>query len=70
MSSPRMNNIIVIGAILIYVAGILLGIDGNFVNPSAEAIIRCRVSIVGYKIVFWKIIKIMELCSFFTLYFW
>lgn len=51
MSSPRMNNIIVVGAILIYIAGILLGIDGNFVSPSAEAIIRCRVSITGYKTV-------------------
>ena len=45
MSSPRMNNIIVVGTILIYIAGILLGIDGNFVSPSVEMIIRCRVSI-------------------------
>lgn len=51
MSSPRMNNIIVVGAILIYIAGILLGLDGNFVSPSAEAILRCRVSIVTAKMV-------------------
>ena len=51
MSSPRMNNIIVVGAILIYIAGILLGLDGNFVSPSAEAILRCRVSIVAAKMV-------------------
>lgn len=44
MSSPRMNNVIVVGAILIYIAGILLGIDGNFVSPDVEAILRCRVS--------------------------
>ena len=37
MSSPRMNNIIVVGAILIYAAGILRGIDGNFVSPGVEA---------------------------------
>ncbi|XP_015751028.1 PREDICTED: gamma-aminobutyric acid type B receptor subunit 2-like [Acropora digitifera] len=44
MSSPRMNNVIVIGAILIYVSGILLGIDGNFVSPSTEVIVQCRFS--------------------------
>ena len=44
MSSPRMNNVIVVGAILIYTAGILLGIDGNFVSSNVEAILRCRVS--------------------------
>ncbi|KAL9967671.1 hypothetical protein ACROYT_G025952 [Oculina patagonica] len=44
MSSPRMNNVIVVGAILIYIAGILLGIDGNFVSPDVEAILRCRFS--------------------------
>jgi len=64
-----MNNIIVIGAILIYVAGILLGIDGNFVNPSAEAIIRCRfstwVACIGFTLGFggmflktWRVHKI------------
>lgn len=46
MSSPRMNNIIVIGAILIYISGILMGIDGNFVSPSTEVIVHCRVSII------------------------
>ena len=45
MSSPRMNNIIVVGAILIYAAGILRGIDGNFVSPGAEAIFRCKVRV-------------------------
>lgn len=45
MSSPRMNNIIVVGTILIYIAGILLGMDGNFVSPNVEVILRCRVSI-------------------------
>lgn len=45
MSSPRMNNIIVVGAILIYAAGILRGIDGNFVSPGVEAILRCKVSV-------------------------
>lgn len=45
MSSPRMNNIIVVGAILIYAAGILRGIDGNFVSPGVEAIFRCKVSV-------------------------
>jgi len=44
LSSPRMNNVIVVGAILIYIAGILLGIDGNFVSSDVEAILRCRVS--------------------------
>ncbi|KAJ7375512.1 Gamma-aminobutyric acid type B receptor subunit 2 [Desmophyllum pertusum] len=44
MSSPRINNVIVVGAILIYIAGILLGIDGNFVSPDVEAIVRCRFS--------------------------
>ena len=44
LSSPRMNNVIVVGAILIYIAGILLGIDGNFVSPDVEVILRCRVS--------------------------
>ncbi|CAH3180504.1 unnamed protein product [Porites lobata] len=44
MSSPRMNNIIVVGAILIYAAGILRGIDGNFVSPGVEAIFRCKFS--------------------------
>ena len=39
-----MNNVIVVGAILIYIAGILLGIDGNFVSSDVEAILRCRVS--------------------------
>lgn len=39
-----MNNVIVVGAILIYIAGILLGIDGNFVSADVEAILRCRVS--------------------------
>ena len=39
-----MNNVIVVGAILIYIAGILLGIDGNFVSPDVEVILRCRVS--------------------------
>jgi len=39
-----MNNVIVVGAILIYIAGILLGIDGNFVSSEVEAIFRCRVS--------------------------
>ena len=38
-----MNNVIVVGAILIYIAGILLGIDGNFVSSDVEAILRCRV---------------------------
>ena len=40
-----MNNIIVVGAILIYAAGILRGIDGNFVSPGVEAILRCKVSV-------------------------
>lgn len=44
LSSPRMNNVIVVGAILIYIAGILLGIDGNFVSSDVEAILRCRFS--------------------------
>lgn len=44
MSSPRLNNVIVVGAILIYIAGILLGIDGNFASIDIEAILRCRVS--------------------------
>lgn len=44
MSSPRMNNVIVVGAILTYIAGILLGIDGNFVSSDVEAIVRCRLS--------------------------
>ena len=44
LSSPRMNNVIVVGAIFIYIAGILLGIDGNFVSSDVEAILRCRVS--------------------------
>ena len=42
-----MNNVIVVGAILIYIAGILLGIDGNFVSSDVEAILRCRVSNFG-----------------------
>lgn len=49
MSSPRMNNIIVVGTILIYIAGILLGMDGNFVSPNVEVILRCRVSINWFK---------------------
>ncbi|XP_066029733.1 gamma-aminobutyric acid type B receptor subunit 2 isoform X4 [Pocillopora verrucosa] len=44
MSSPRLNNVIVVGAILIYIAGILLGIDGNFASIDIEAILRCRLS--------------------------
>ena len=47
MSSPRMNNIIGVGAILIYISGILLSIDGlNFVGPGSEVIIGCRVSMI------------------------
>ena len=52
MSSPRINNVIVVGAILIYIAGILLGIDGNFVSSDVEAILRCRVSSSGIIFVF------------------
>nr|XP_058964544.1 gamma-aminobutyric acid type B receptor subunit 2-like isoform X2 [Pocillopora verrucosa] len=44
MSSPRLNNVIVVGAILIYIAGILLGIDGNFASIDIEAILQCRLS--------------------------
>ncbi|PFX27466.1 Gamma-aminobutyric acid type B receptor subunit 2 [Stylophora pistillata] len=44
MSSPRLNNVIVVGAILIYIAGILLGIDGTFASIDIEAVFRCRLS--------------------------
>ena len=63
MSSPRMNNIIVVGAILIYIAGILLGSDGNFVSPNVEAIIRCRVSILSPLFFFFHPRKIIQWIS-------
>ena len=53
MSSPRLNNVIVVGAILIYIAGILLGIDGNFASIDIEAILRCRVSTFNLILLLW-----------------
>ena len=44
MSSPRMNNVIVTGCLLCYAAGVINGIDGNFVGPSVEALLRCWVT--------------------------
>ncbi|XP_068750673.1 gamma-aminobutyric acid type B receptor subunit 2-like isoform X2 [Montipora capricornis] len=70
MSSPRMNNIIVVGAILIYISGILISIDGrNFVGPGSEVIIGCRfsswVACIGFTLGFggmflktWRVHKI------------
>ena len=53
MSSPRLNNAIVVGAILIYIAGILLGIDGNFASIDIEAILQCRVSTFNHILLLW-----------------
>ena len=47
MSSPRLNNMIVLGCILLFCSGILNGIDGNFVGASMENLFGCTVQ---YKI--------------------
>ena len=46
MSSPRLNNTIVLGIILLYCAGILNGIDGNFVGEKLERLLGCKVNIM------------------------
>ncbi|XP_020912676.1 gamma-aminobutyric acid type B receptor subunit 2-like [Exaiptasia diaphana] len=42
MSSPRLNNIILTGCILIYASGIAAGVDGQFVSEKAQKLI-CQV---------------------------
>ena len=36
MSSPRMNNIIILGCALIYVSGILFGLDSEVASGKAQ----------------------------------
>ena len=36
MSSPNMNNIIILGCVLIYISGILLGIDSEVASGKAH----------------------------------
>lgn len=36
MSSPRMNNIIILGCVFIYVSGILFGIDSEVASGKAH----------------------------------
>lgn len=44
MSSPNLNNIIILGCVLIYASGILMGIDEE--NVSAE--VNAKVCQVGW----------------------
>ena len=45
MSSPRMNNVIIVGGLLTYLSVILFGIDGKII-PEEYMHIMCWVSIL------------------------
>ena len=36
MSSPNLNNIIILGCVLIYVSGVLIGIDGEHASEKTH----------------------------------
>ena len=42
MSSPRLNNAIIVGCILIYISVVLFGMDNNTVAPTQYAVL-CQV---------------------------
>ena len=48
MSSPNMNNIIILGCVLIYISGILFGIDAEIVSKKTHEKVcqvrRCKLN--------------------------
>ena len=46
MSSPNMNNLIIVGCLMGYISIVLLGLDGKLSNPSAHGIM-CSVSLTA-----------------------
>lgn len=54
MSSPNLNNIIILGCVLIYVSGILFGIDGEVASGKAHE----RVCQVIYHIDIFRLMSI------------
>ncbi|XP_077867209.1 gamma-aminobutyric acid type B receptor subunit 2-like [Saccoglossus kowalevskii] len=65
MSSPNMNNVIVLGGILVYISALLYGMDGVFSNDSVDCMLRTWVLCIGFTTGFgamfsktWRIHKI------------